>query len=165
MQAVSAWLLCICGVVILSVLAQLILPEGQMNKYCSMIFSFMILLVIIIPLPKIFGKDFDFSTIFGGTETSLQEDYLQQLNLDKLTSISEGINTQIEQRGLLGVVVSINANIFADELEIYNILVDLRDLEYAENFESKNITSAKATILDVIGGIVQLKNVEVKFNE
>ena len=33
MGIVSAWLLSIAGVVILSVLAEFVLPEGQMNRY------------------------------------------------------------------------------------------------------------------------------------
>jgi len=64
MGAISSWLLSIAGVIILSVLAEFVLPDGQMNKYIKTIFSFVILLVIVMPLPKVFGKDFDFSNIF-----------------------------------------------------------------------------------------------------
>ncbi len=165
MGSVSAWLLSIAGVIILSVLAEFVLPEGQMNKYTKVIFSFVILLVIILPLPKIFGKDFDISKFFGDTNSSLQDDYLEQVNLDKLTIISEGVNTKINESGLLNVVVSINANIFSEKLEIYSILVDLRELEYSKSFGSKDITKAKAKILEIIGQYSQLNKVEVKFNE
>lgn len=165
MATVSAWLLSIAGVIILGVLAEFVLPEGQMNKYTKVIFSFVTLLVIILPLPKLFGKDFDISKYFGNTEDVLQEDYLEQINLDKLTSISESVNRKIEESGILKVVVSINADIFGKELEIYNIFVDLRDIAYNEKFPTKDITNAKARILEVISEFVQLKNVEVKFNE
>ena len=123
MGSISAWLLSIAGVVILSVLAEFVLPEGQMNKYTKVIFSFVILLVIIMPLPKVFGKDFDISKYFGNTGNVLQDDYLEQVNLDKLTAISEGVNLKISEAGLKNVVVSINANIFTEKLEIYSILV------------------------------------------
>lgn len=165
MGSVSAWLLSIAGVVILGVLAEFVLPEGQMNKYTKVIFSFVILLVIIMPLPKIFGKDFDISKYFGNTGGTLQEEYLEQVNLDKLTVLSEGVNSKINEAGLKGVVVSINANIFSEKLEIYSILVDLRGLEYDESFGSKDITRAKAKILEIIGSYGQLEGVEVKYNE
>lgn len=165
MASISTWLLSIAGVVILGVLAEFVLPEGQMNKYTKVIFSFVILLVIILPLPKIFGKDFDFSKYSGESEEILQEDYLEQINLDKLTEISESINKQIEESGIRNVEVSINANIFGKELEIYNIYVDLEDIAYGENFPTKNITNAKAKILEIIGDYVQLDDVEVRFNE
>ena len=165
MGTVSTWLLSIAGVVILSVLAELVLPEGQMNKYTKVIFSFVILLVIIMPLPRLLGKDFDISKFLGGTQDTLQDDYLEQINLDKLTVISEGVNTKIKECGLNKVVVSINANIFSEKLEIYGILVDLREIEYSQKFGSKDITKAKAKILEVIGQYPQLKGVEVKYNE
>ncbi len=165
MGSISAWLLSIAGVVILSVLAEFVLPEGQMNKYTKVIFSFVILLVIIMPLPKVFGKDFDISKYFGNTGNVLQDDYLEQVNLDKLTAISEGVNLKISEAGLKNVVVSINANIFTEKLEIYSILVDLRELEYDQNFGAKDITKAKAKIIEIIRQYSQLDGVEVKYNE
>ena len=161
----TAWLLSIAGVVILSVLAEFVLPEGQMNRYTKVIFSFVILLVIIMPLPKLLGKEFDISKFFGGANDTLQEDYLEQVNLDKLNAMSESVNIQIKESGLLNVVVSINGNIFSENLEIYSILVDLRELEYATSFGSKDKTKAKAKILQIIGEFPLLKGVEVKYNE
>lgn len=165
MASISTWLLSIAGVVVLGVLAEFVLPEGQMNKYTKVIFSFVTLLVIILPLPKIFGKEFDISKYFGESEEILQDDYLEQVNLDKLTEISQSVNKMIEESGLKNVVVSINASIFGKELEIYNIFVDLKDIAYGENFPTKDITKAKAKILEIIGEFVQLKGVEVRFNE
>lgn len=165
MGIVSAWLLSIAGVVILSVLAEFVLPEGQMNRYTKVIFSFVILLVIIMPLPKLLGKEFDISKFFGGANDTLQEDYLEQVNLDKLNAMSESVNIQIKESGLLNVVVSINGNIFSENLEIYSILVDLRELEYATSFGNKDKTKAKAKILQIIGEFPLLKGVEVKYNE
>ena len=164
MNVVSSWLLSIAGVVILSVLAEFVLPEGQINKYTKVIFSFVILLVIILPLPKIFGKEFDMSKFFGDSENVLQKDYLEQINLDKLTALSESLNKKVSESGLNRVEISINANIFSENLEIYNIFVDLCDIEYTEKFGSKDITKAKLKIKDIVDSFSALKGVEVKFN-
>ena len=99
MGAISSWLLSIAGVVILSVLSELVLPEGQMNKYTKVIFSFAILLVIIMPLPKLFGKNFDITKFFG-QQNELQEDYLYQLNLDKVTALSSDFSDRVESEGM-----------------------------------------------------------------
>jgi len=165
LNVVSSWLLSIAGVVILSVLAEFVLPEGQINKYTKVIFSFVILLVIILPLPKIFGKEFDMSKFFGDSENVLQKDYLEQINLDKLTALSESLNKKVSESGLNRVEISINANIFSENLEIYNIFVDLCDIEYTEKFGSKDITKAKLKIKDIVDSFSALKGVEVKFNE
>ena len=74
MDVVSSWLLGIACVVILSVLAEFVLPEGQINKYIKVIFSFFILLVIIMPLPKLVGKEFNINDYFFN-QPSLQEDH------------------------------------------------------------------------------------------
>ncbi len=165
MSGISAWLLGIAGVVILSVLAELILPEGQMNKYIKVMFSFVILLVIISPLPSLLGMEFSFESIFEGSSTELQEDYLYQLNLDKLTAVSEDLSASIEEVGLKNVQISINANILSDNLEIKSIYVDLSEIEYDQNFVSKNIVSAKTTITEIISQFSLLQNVEVNFSE
>lgn len=164
MSAVSSWLLGIAGVVLLSVLAEFVLPEGQINKYTKVIFSFVILLVIIMPLPNLLGKEFDISN-FLGEEHTLQEDYLYQLILDKLTALNEDVLSQIQEKGLQNVEVSINANILAENLEIFGICVDLRDIEYTESFASKDITKAKLIISEIISGFDLLKNVKVEFEE
>lgn len=165
MGAVSSWLLSIAGVIILSVLAEFVLPEGQINRYTKVIFSFVILLVIIMPLPSIFGKDFDLSDYFGTSESTLQEDYLYQLNLDKLTTLNEDLSKKIQNEGMNNVEVSINANVLSQTLEIYGVYVDLCDIEYDEKFESKDIVTAKLKIREIIDGFSILDGVEVKFNE
>lgn len=163
MSAVSSWLLSITGIVMISVLAEFVLPEGQINKYVKVIFAFATLLVIILPLPKIFNKTFDLDKFFHN-ESVIQEDYIYQRNIDKLDLLSKQISGQIEQEGMLHVDVSINANVFAEKLEIYGIYVDLCDIEYAENFESKDIKTAKAKIVSIISKFKELSNVEVKYD-
>ena len=164
MSAVSGWLLSITGVILLSVLAEFVLPEGQINKYIKVIFSFIILLVVIMPLPKLFGKNFDISKFFGG-ESVLQEDYLYQLNINKLSALNTEIGQKIQDAGLRNVEVSINANVLEENMEIFGVYVDLCDIEYSEKFGSKDITKAKAKIKDIIRGFSLLENVEVSFNE
>lgn len=163
MSAVSSWLLSITGVVILSVLAEFVLPEGQINKYVKVIFAFATLLVIIMPLPNLFNKSFDIDKFFH-SESIIQEDYIYQRNIDKLDLLSKQISQQIEKEGIRHVDVSINANVFAEKLEIYGIHVDLCDIEYAENFQSKDIKTAKQKISEIISNYKELSNVEVTYD-
>lgn len=163
MSGISAWLLSVAGIIILSVLAELVLPEGQINKYIKVIFSFVIILVIISPLPKLFGKDYDFKHLLNGGNSELQEDYLYQLNIDKLTAISESLSNKVKEKGLNNVEIFINANVMSEKLEIFSVYVDLENLEYGEEFGNKDIAKAKIVIREIIN--LTLENVEVKFNE
>lgn len=165
MSSISAWLLSIAGVILLSVLAELVLPEGQMNKYTKTIFSFVILLVIIMPLPKLFGKDFNINKFFKNDENILQEDYLYQINLDKLTALNNDLSRDLEAAGLRNVSIAINANILAESLEIFDVFVDLCELEYDEAYQNKDITQIRKKINEIIDNYPILDDVEVKFNE
>jgi len=163
-STISSWLLSIAGIVVLSVLTEFVLPDGQINKYVKVVFSFIVLLVIILPIPKLLKSDFNLSQ-FMGEEVGLQEDYLEQINLNKVTALTEEINSKIVGSGLKNVEVAINSNIFAEKLEIYGISVDLREMIYAENFENKNISSAKEKIIQIIRSMSIFDGVEVKFYE
>lgn len=164
MSVISSWLLSIASVVLLSVLSEFVLPEGQMNKYIKVVFSFVILLVIILPLPRIVKSEVDLSTLLE-QKVGVQENFLEQINLDKLNTISTEINKKIASSGLENINITINANIFSEKLEIYGINADLRNIKYRENFENKNISSAKKCILKIIKSYKELQDVEVIFDE
>ncbi|MDD4839805.1 MAG: stage III sporulation protein AF [Clostridia bacterium] len=70
----SSWVLSIVGVVCLGVLLDLIVPEGQTNKYIKGVFALLVIFVIISPLPKLVGKNIDFSFTQSSYETD--KDYL-----------------------------------------------------------------------------------------
>ena len=55
----SNWILSIAGIICLSVVLELILPEGQLNRYIRGVFSFIVVLVILLPIPKLLNKNFN----------------------------------------------------------------------------------------------------------
>ncbi len=150
MNSVSMWILSVAGIVVISVLLELVLPEGQINKYVKSIFSFIVLLVIILPLPKLFNKDFSIDNIFQSQEVSLQEDYLHELNISKLSAIKLSLDDEFEDMGYGNIEISISASVLQEELEIYTIFVDLSDLVICENAEHKDIIDIKKDITKVI---------------
>lgn len=164
MSTISSWMISIAGVIILSVLAEFVLPEGQINKYIKVIFSFIILLVVILPLPKLVGKSFDLSTHFK-EDMPLQEDYLYQLNINKLEVLNSGILEKLAKEKLERVQVSINANVFCENLEIFGVYVDLSDYAYEKNPNNTDISKTKDKIISILNCFDELKNVEVSFNE
>ena len=165
MNLVSSWLLSITCIVILSVLTEFVLPEGQINKYIKVIFSFVILLVIIMPLPKLLGKEFELKNLFESSQSELQENYLYQVNLNKLNSLSKDIDKKVLDAGMKNVVVSINSNILAENLEILGVYVDLKDIEYTKEFGPPDKTKAKLKIDEILSKFSILNGVEVKYNE
>lgn len=157
----TAWILSIAGVTILSVVVDLILPSGQTAKYIKNIFAFVMILVIISPLPALIKGNFNVNDIFESEEIVLQEDYIYQVNRDKLTALEEEITSSLEEKGIKNVVVTINADIFQIEMKILEVNVDLSDLVIDENSGHIDIEKAITEVVDRLVG----EGVIIIFNE
>lgn len=156
LSELSNWILSIAGIICVSVIVELILPDGQMNRYIKGIFSFIIILVVIMPIPKLLYRDLDFSNIFDNSGYEIDSDYLYQVNLDKMNSVKNEIENQIEKRGYLNVVVSINCDIFDNSMQYKSIFVDLSDLVISGQAEHNNISKIKKDISSIIMAIIDI---------
>ena len=61
--------------------------------------------------------------------------------------------------------ISITANLYGEELKILKIYVDLRDIEFSDNFENKNILGAKNAICEIVSLFPSLQDVEIEYND
>ena len=162
---ISSWIMSIAGIICISVIVELILPEGQMNRYIKAIFSFIVILIIILPIPKLLNSNIDFSNIFGyDNNLNVDEDYLYQLNLDKVNSYKEDIEKEIESHGYKNVSIYINCDIFENKMEFKSITVDLTSLVITENAEHKDITKIKKDITSIILSFIDLDEEEILYD-
>ena len=155
-DGISNWILSIAGIICLSVIVELIMPEGQLNRYIKGVFSFIVVFVIIMPIPKLLKTDYNFSNIFENSEIQINQDYLYQINLDKISLAQEQIESKIHSRGYQNVKVYINCDIFDNAMEYKSINVDLSSLVISENAEHKDITKIKKDITKIIMDIVDI---------
>ena len=148
---ISSWIVSIAGIICLSVIVEIILPNGQMNQYIKRIFAFIIVFVIISPLPKLLNIDTNFSNIFNSySEIVVDETYVAQLNLDKLNALKKDIEALIEKRGYGNVEVYLNGDITGALMSVKAINVDLSNLRISENAEHSDITKIKTDITNII---------------
>ncbi len=158
---ISAWILSIAGVSVLSILIDLFLPSGQTNGYIKTIFNYVIVFIIIAPLPALIESDIDTSNIFTETEIVLQEDYIYQLNRDKLTMLEKGIESTLDSKGLKNVDISISADIFTTVMKIDTIYVDFSNLVIVDNEEHIDIENE---VVDVIISFVDIEKENIVFS-
>ena len=59
------WIISVVGVILLSVLTDVLLPEGQMNKYVKGIFSILLIFVIVAPLADFLRKDIEIGDLLN----------------------------------------------------------------------------------------------------
>ena len=153
----SKWILSIAGIISLSVLIELVLPNGQMNRYIKGILSFLIVLVIILPLPKLMNEKINLDNIFNYDQNiEADKDYLYQLNLDKITALQKQIENKIDSYGYKKVAVYISADILDKNMQIKLINVDLSHLVITENAEHNDIVKIKKDISKIIKSYIQI---------
>ena len=162
-STLSGWVLSIAGVVSLSVIVELIMPEGGLNKYIRGVFSFIIMLVIIAPLPSLVGKSFDFSNISLEGQYQLQEDYIYQMNVYKTQALQNDISNQIKQSGYDNVVVSVSSENYSSQFKIKAIYVELANLVINGQAQHTNIVDIEKEILQIILSRANVDEAEVHF--
>ncbi len=161
----SKWILSIAGIICLSVLIELILPNGQMNRYIKGILSFIIVLVIILPLPKLVNEKVNLDNIFDYNQNiEIDEDYLYQLNLDKLNALQKQIEDKITSYGYKNVSIYISADIFDKKMQIKAINVDLSHLVITENAEHNDIMKIKKDISKIIMTCIEINEEAILYD-
>lgn len=105
----NAWILSIVGVVTLSVLVDILLPEGQTNKYIKGIFSVITLFVIISPLPKLISNNFDLnaSVNFDAAVFEIDVEYLKGLVSNPHKIKEDNLKKYLERKGCKGAEIKI----------------------------------------------------------
>ncbi|MBQ7884902.1 MAG: hypothetical protein IJ318_02255 [Clostridia bacterium] len=154
MSSISSWVLSIAGVCVLSVVADLILPEGKTNHVIKNVFSYVVILVAISPIPSLINGNWSLDGLFSSVEFEIQDEYIYNLNQAKLDGWVSSIEVGLEEKGIVGAVVSISANIFEQDMQIEAVYVDLYNAVISSNLQNTNIQT------EVVGVVLEFINID-----
>ena len=143
MNDISSYILTIAGIVLISVVVELVMPDGQMNKYIKSVFSFFIVGVLIAPLPSILSNK-NLVSVFETGEYQLQEDYIYSLNCSKIEIMEKEEEGYLQEQGYKNVDLIFTAkNLYDSELQIEKLTIILKNLIIEEKAERKDINEFK----------------------
>lgn len=163
MSSISVWVLCIVGIVILSVVVDLIIPTGTTSKFIKNIFAFVIVVVILSPVISFLtNKNVDINDIFTEDSIVIQEEFLSSINQKLLNKIEEDIETQIDELGITNVQIGLKADIFAEILCIEEVSVNLKKAVIDEKAKHINI---KTSIIEIIKDKIDILKENIVFYE
>lgn len=162
MENLSAWVLSIVGIVVLSVLFDLFMSDGELSSYIKSIINFSIILVIVLPIPKLLKQDIIVGDFVYNNEIQLQEDFLYQLNNDKLLKTEKTIEGELEKLGITQIDIIISADIFDEKMQIEAVFVDLKNIVILE--KDKHIDIKKEVTACVLN-YIDIKKELIVFNE
>lgn len=137
----KSWIISIVCVVVLTVIFDLLLTEGETKKYIKGIMSIIVIAVIIAPLPKLLNEDQNFFAVFSedGGEISTDGDLLFRLYTAQYDAKERLIENYIEEKGISGCTVCINFSYNASSTEITNVIVSAQNAVISENSKNINI--------------------------
>ena len=163
MSAISTWVLSIVGIIILSILVDLILPSGKTSSFIKNIFGYLIIVVILSPVFTFFtNKEFSVNDLFDKENVQIQDGFVASVNRQFLDNAEKAIEKACEQEGFRFVEVGIEADIFENQLIINQISVNLKFVVIDDKAKNKNI---KTSILDIVQDNIKIEKEIVVFYE
>lgn len=135
MAFLSTYLLSIMGIIMLFVVIELILPNGQTAKYIRSILGIFLIFVIVAPLGKIKSLDFN-DILFGGSaEYQLDYNYLYKAQLEQASDLQQKLEELLANNGVGGAIVIIDIQKDSPKMQINSIFVDLSQTVISKNNE------------------------------
>lgn len=101
------WVLTVAGIAILSVLCDIILPEGQTRKYVKTVFGVVVTLVIVLPIVNLFNENFTFSSVTESQPT-VQQQYLDSIDGRLQREKEQSLKSVLQANGIDVVSVSLD---------------------------------------------------------
>lgn len=164
MSAVSIWILSITGIVIMSVIVDLVMPNGTTSKFIKNIFAFVIIIVILSPIVSFLSnKNLTLDDFFKqSSSVIMQDDFISNVNRQLLDKMQGDIEKTLKANGIKNIQVGISADIFKSHLEIEQVSVDLSQMVIDENFSHIDI---KTSIKKIILRFVKVEESKIIFYE
>ncbi len=127
----GAWLLKITGVIALSALSSLLIPNGQTKKYVKGIFALITLFVLVSPLPKLLKSDFSgFPNVFDtATELEIDETFLYGVATKAYKTQERNIEKFLKEKGIKAKVKFVVKSETSSEIDYVNVILSDKSFE------------------------------------
>ncbi|MDR3293016.1 MAG: stage III sporulation protein AF [Clostridiales bacterium] len=133
-----SWIISIAGVIVLTVLLDIIMPDGQTNKYIKGIFSIIVILVIVTPLTGVLRGDFNFDTLFSTDRYSVDENYVQSVYSSAYASEEERLVRLLAGEGIT-----------VEQADIVFQPADKRKIAYINIFIRKSVIDSDGANINI----------------
>lgn len=136
------WLVGIVGIISLGLLLEILLPEGQTSKYVRGAFSLLVILVVISPIPKLLGGEYNLD--LTGVNYDIDLDYVQQTSSQYTNIIENNVENVLKEQGINSVVEIVVKDGSVKDVDFVLIKIFLSRID--ENQENTYITMSKDTV-------------------
>lgn len=129
----QGYILAVLGIVIVSVLVEIILPSGQTAKYIRSILSVFVVYVLVNPIINFLNNDFDLNKYLTVDQIKLNHTLLDNLYESQIHAKQTDLENKLKEEGYLNVEVMLVYEIVEEEINISKVKVDIKNLVITPN--------------------------------
>lgn len=161
MNNFSSWILSIVGIIIVSLLVEVLLPKGNTSKLIKAVIAICSMFIIIKPLNNFNIQNINFSEVIS-SNIVINDNFIEERNKEKTTELEKNIEENLSLSGYNNIKISILYEYIEKKYNINTICVDLRDLVLSD----RNLNINKYTnIVAIIKKITAIKEESIVFYE
>jgi len=123
----------VVGAVVLTTVAEILMPEGKTAKYVKNTLSIFLVLIIISPISKIMTGEINFNNFFNSESYQTDYSFISKLNEKKVTAIEEDTENYLKSNGYENITVNILYTGTAEGVNIDYVHLDLTKFEFKDN--------------------------------
>ncbi len=118
----NSYILSVAGVVFVSVIIDIIIPNGKMEKYVKAMISLVVVFVILCPLPSLIS-----SIRNGGVSNDnlVDADFVAKINSAKNLNTESALKSALQEAGVEGCKVEVVTDLSSASNQILFIYVDV----------------------------------------
>jgi stage III sporulation protein AF len=156
----SAWVLSIVGIVILTLIVDIILPEGQTNKYIKSVFAVITVFVIALPIPSLFNGDIDIGGVLKNEQAGVIDTaFIENLMQERAAVVKDELLKEYKTNGIDNVEVEISYK--ADvKFNIEKIFINVKNSVIVGSDKNINI---KEKVLSITINLLDISDENVVF--
>lgn len=156
----SAWVLSIVGIVILTLIVDIILPEGQTNKYIKSVFAVITVFVIALPIPSLFNGDIDIGGVLKNEQAGVIDTaFIENLMQERAAVVKDELLKEYKANGIDNVEVEIS---YKDDVKfsIEKIFINVKNSVIVGSDKNINI---KEKVLSITINLLDISDENVVF--
>ncbi len=158
---ISSWILSVTGIIIVTLLTEIVLPNGKTGKTIKSVLAVFSIFVIVSPLKVIDFNSFDFSSILT-SKLGIDKEFIENREFEKILEYEKIIEENLNSSGYKDIKIKIKGEYKNENFNINNVFVDLKNLVLL----NQNLNINKYTnIIAIIKNIIKVEEKNIIFYE
>ena len=103
----TAYISSILGAVLLGVVIEVVMPNGDMQKYIRGMYSIFVIFILMTPIANLVKADFDVNKYFTTEAVVISDDYIEYITRTRAESMSTYLESKLADDGLKCVDIEV----------------------------------------------------------